>query len=98
MVFNMSTFELIFFISVVNICFVILTIGIYYLFTRNNYKKQKKHFEDLHLNLKVGQMVEFSNGLIGKIVKTGTEFCDIEIKSGAVMTVSRFAITKTVEL
>ncbi len=80
------------------IVFVFLTLGIYYIFTRKNYKKQKEHFEQLHLNLKAGQTVEFSNGLIGKIAKVENEFCDIEIKSGGIIKVSRFAITKLVDL
>lgn len=93
----MSRIELIFWIAVVNIVFVFLTIGIYYLSTRRGYKKQKENFEQLHLNLTEGQKVEFSNGLIGTVVETGVEFCDIQVKSGAVITVSRFAITQIVE-
>lgn len=93
-----SIYSLILIISLVIIAFVIITLGIYYLFTRGDYKKRKKHFEELHLNLKPGQTVEFSNGLIGEVVKVADEYCDIKVKSGAVITVSRFAITKLVNL
>lgn len=84
--------------SIILIVFVILTLGVYYLASRRELKNKKKHFENLHLNLTKGQTVEFSNGLIGKITKVGEEYCDIQIKSGAVITVSRFAITRLVDL
>lgn len=93
-----NVLNLILLISMVMIGFVFVTLGIYYIFNRKNYKKQKEHFEQLHLNLKAGQTVEFSNGLIGKIVKVEPEFCDIQIESGAIIKVSRFAITKLVDL
>ena len=93
-----NIFSLIFLISIVIIVFVIVTLGIYYVFTRKNFKEQKQHFEDLHLNLKSGQVVEFSNGLIGEIVKVEDEFCDIKVKSGAIIKVSRFAITKLMDI
>lgn len=91
---NVNLVTLILLVSMILIVFVGLTLGIYYLFTRKNYKKQREHFEQLHLNLKAGNIVEFSNGLIGEVVKVDDEFCDIKVKSGAVITVSRFAITK----
>ena len=83
--------------SLVVICLAIITVLIYYLFNKRFYDKQRKHFEELHLNLKVNDQVEFSNGLIGTIVKVGSAYCDIKVKSGAVMTVSRFAISRFVE-
>lgn len=93
-----NIFSLILLISIVIIVFVAVTLGIYYIFTRKNYKSQRKHFEELHLNLKKGNVVEFSNGLIGEVVKVDPEFCDIKIKSGGVIKASRFAITKLVDL
>lgn len=92
-----NIFSLVLLISIVIIVFVIVTLGVYYVFTRKNIKEQRKHFEELHLNLNKGQIVEFSNGLIGKIVKVEDEFCDIKVKSGAVIKVSRFAITKLMD-
>lgn len=92
-----NIFSLILLISIVIIVFVIVTLGVYYIFTRKNFKEQKEHFEQLHLNLKAGQIVEFSNGLIGEVVKVEDEFCDIKIKSGAIIKVSRFAITKLMD-
>lgn len=94
---NVNLFTLILLVSMILIVFVGLTLGIYYLFTRKTYKKQREHFEQLHLNLKAGSMVEFSNGLIGEVIKVEDEFCDIKIKSGGVIKVSRFAITKLID-
>lgn len=91
---NINIYTLVLLVSMILIVFVGATLGIYYLFTRKNYKEQREHFEKLHLNLKAGNMVEFSNGLIGEVIKVGDEFCDIKIKSGGVIQVSRFAITK----
>lgn len=83
--------------SLVVISLALITVLIYYLFNKKFYDKQRKNFENLHLNLKVNDQVEFSNGLIGTIVKVGAEYCDIKVKSGAVITVSRFAISRFVE-
>ena len=47
---------------------------------------------ELHANLKVGQRVAFAGGLFGKLVRVGEETCDVEVKSGAVIEVSRYAI------
>lgn len=94
---NINIVTLILLVSIILIVFVGVTLGIYYLFTRKNYKKQREHFEQLHLNLKAGNMVEFSNGLIGEVIKVEDEFCDIKIKSGGVIKVSRFAITKLMD-
>lgn len=79
--------------SIVVIVFVIATLGVYYLTMFRNIKKRREHFEQLHSNLKVGQRVEFANGLRGTIKYITDEECDIEIKSGAIMTVSRYTIS-----
>ena len=94
---NINIFTLILLVSMILIVFVGATLGIYYLFNRKNYKKQREHFEQLHLNLKAGNIVEFSNGLIGEVVKVEDEFCNIKIKSGGIIKVSRFAITKLMD-
>lgn len=83
--------------SITLIIIVIITLFIYYLFSKKKYNEKRKVFEELHLNLKEGQKVEFSNGLIGEIHKVGDEICDIKIKSGAIISVSRFAITRFIK-
>lgn len=59
-------------------------------------KKQQRYFEELHKDLRRGQKVTFGGGMFGKLVRIGTDTCDVEVKSGAVIEVSRFAI-QTIE-
>lgn len=58
--------------------------------------RQKDYFAAIHKELKVGQRVAFAGGLYGKLVRIGTETCDVEVKSGMVVEVSRYAIQKIV--
>lgn len=55
-------------------------------------KKQQRYFEDLHSRMAAGQHVVFSGGLHGTLVRVGKETCDVKVKSGAVVEVSRYAI------
>ncbi len=60
-------------------------------------RKQKDYYKDVHTELAVGKKVAFSSGLIGKLVRVGKETCDIEVKSGAVIEVSRYAIQEILD-
>ncbi|MBF6626604.1 preprotein translocase subunit YajC [Tuanshanicoccus lijuaniae] len=84
-------------VSIVLVVILSIMMLVYYLVSYRNIKQRRAHFEHLHQHLKPGQKVEFANGLIGKVVKVELETCDIEIKSGAVVTVSRYAITDLLE-
>lgn len=92
-----TTWMIIFITSMTVVGLVFLTAVVYYFLTYRKIKKQREYFEHLHQNLSAGQMVEFANGLIGKLRTVGTETCDIEIKSGAVITVSRYTISRLIE-
>ena len=59
--------------------------------------KQKDYYKEVHTELAVGKRVAFSNGLIGKLVRVGKETCDIEVKSGAVIEVSRYAVQEVLD-
>lgn len=83
--------------SIVMLVFVFLMLGIYYLISARGLKKRKEHFAKLHTELTSGQYVSFSNGLYGTIVAVRKDTVDIKVKSGAVMTVSRYAISELVE-
>ena len=60
-------------------------------------KKRREHFERLHAELAPGQMVEFANGIYGRTVAVRQDTVDIQVKSGAVMTVSRYAISAIIK-
>lgn len=57
----------------------------------------RQAIESLHQSLGKGQTVVFSNGLYGQIQSVSKETVDIQVKSGAVMTVSRYAISEIVD-
>lgn len=83
---------------IVMLIFVILMLTIYYLISARSIKQRKEHYVKLHNRLSEGQMVSFANGIYGTIVGIGKETVDIRVKSGAVMTVSRHAISGIVKL
>jgi preprotein translocase subunit YajC len=70
---------------------------IYTVWSHGKVKKQKGYYEDIHKTLAVGQRVMFSDGLFGTVERAGQETCDIKVKSGAVIEVSRYAIQDIVK-
>lgn len=83
-----------------SIVFLVFLAVIGVIFTVGNYlrmRKQKNYYKDVHTELAPGKKVAFSNGLIGKLVRVGKETCDIEIKSGAVIEVSRYAVQEVLD-
>lgn len=80
--------------SLTFIVFVVVILGIYYIFSRKNMKRQQQYFEKLHAELQVGKRVVCANGLYGTVRKVDEEKVDVEIAKGVVITVSRFAISE----
>ncbi len=80
--------------SLTFIVFVVVILGIYYIFSRKNMKHQQQYFEKLHAELQVGKRVVCANGLYGTVKKVDEEKVDVEIAKGVVITVSRFAISE----
>lgn len=83
--------------SIVLIAFLVIIIVIYYIINARGMKRQKAHFAELHQSLAPGKKVQLSNGIFGTLKRVGEETVDVEVKSGAVMEVSRFAISEIVE-
>lgn len=83
--------------SIVLGCFLALALIIYYMVVYRQIKLKRQHFEHLHQTLAPGQAVEFANGLRGVLRYVSEETCDIEVKSGAVLTVSRYAISAQID-
>ena len=80
--------------SLTFIVFVVVILGIYYIFSRKNMKRQQQYFEKLHAELQVGKRVVCANGLYGTVKKVDEDKVDVEIAKGVVITVSRFAISE----
>lgn len=59
-----------------------------------NLKKQKKHYQTIHEELKVHKKVIILNAIYGQIVAIRDDTVDVKIKSGEVMEVSRYSISK----
>lgn len=92
----MAVWQIVFLTALCFVAFTIIGILLYSLSVRKKLYYQREKFEQIHLNLKSGDYVEFSNGIFGTVVKVDDETCDISIKSGAIMTVSRFAISEII--
>lgn len=82
--------------SVALIALLAIIIVIYYVLNFRGVKKQKEHFSNLHQTLDKGKQVEFSNGMMGQITAVNGDTVDIKVKSGAVIEVSRYAISKII--
>lgn len=82
--------------SIVMLAFLIIAGMALAIINYRGVKKKRGHFEDLHKRLANGQTVVLSDGIYGKISNVNDETVDMEVKSGAVFTVSRYAISEIV--
>jgi preprotein translocase subunit YajC len=82
--------------SIVLLVMILLTIVVFTFISYRGTAKRRKHFEELHKALKSGQKVVTANGVYGTLKSVSEETVDLEIKSGAVMTVSRFTIAEII--
>lgn len=83
--------------SIALIILLVIILIIYYFMNFRGLKKRKEHFSDLHQNLKSGQKVVLGNGIYGKLTSVNGDTVDIKVKSGAVMEVSRYSISKIID-
>jgi preprotein translocase subunit YajC len=83
--------------SIVFIVFCVAAILFYYLSNRGRVKKRKEHFAELHKSLAEGKKVVFAGGLYGVLKAVRDDTVDIKVKSGAIIEVSRYAISEIVE-
>ena len=89
--------ENILYTSIALIIIIVLIGVVIYLVNMKNLKKQKEHFKDVHQNIQVGAKVEVLNGIYGKVSGINEETIDLKVKSGAIIEVSRYAITKVIK-
>lgn len=83
--------------SIVILFIIVLVVIVYNVVSKRGMKSRKNHFENLHTTLEKGQAVIFSNGIYGTLQSVGEQTVDVKIKSGAVMTISRFSISEIVK-
>lgn len=60
-------------------------------------RKQKKHFAELHQNLKTGVEVLLASGLYGRVKKVTDDYVLLEIANGVVIKASRYSIQTIVK-
>lgn len=84
-------------VSIVAIILIILILAIAYFVNLKNLKGRKEHFKAIHENLKIGKKVEVLNGIYGEVARLTDETIDLKIKSGQVIEVSRYAVTKIIK-
>lgn len=83
--------------SVALIILLIFILIIYYVINYRGVKERKNHFSTLHQSLKNGEKIVLGNGIYGKIVAVNGDTVDIKVKSGAIVEVSRYSISKIVD-
>ena len=83
--------------SIAIIVLFVLILITYYIMNFRGVKKQKEHFSNLHQALKVGNQIVLGNGIYAKVVAVNGDIVDIKVKSGAIMEVSRYSISKIVD-
>ncbi len=89
--------ENIFYSSIVLIIFVIIGISLMQVAYHKNLKKKKQFYAKLQNEIKVGNKVTFNNGIYGIIKRLDEATADIQVKSGAIITISRFIISSVEE-
>lgn len=83
--------------SIVLAAFLLILMIFYYIVSFLGLKKRRAYMKTLQESLKPGVKVLFSGGLMGRIVKIGEEYVDVELNKGLVVTISRYGIQEIVE-
>ncbi|MDY2777697.1 MAG: preprotein translocase subunit YajC [Collinsella sp.] len=65
---------------------------VYVLWSMSGIKKKQKYFEQIHTTIAPGQKVMFGGGIYGTIKKVDGDVVQVEVRSGAILDVSRYAI------
>lgn len=81
-----------FYASLSLLILVVIGVGVIQFAYYRNLNRKKKFYANLQGSIKKGDKITFSNGLLGTILSIDGDTADIEIKSGAVITISRFVI------
>lgn len=80
--------------TLIALVFVAVAIFGYSWIGRQHLKKKQAYFANLHAQLAPGQDIIFAGGLHGTVKALHGDLVDVTIKSGAVMTISRYCIAE----
>jgi len=83
--------------SIVVAAFLVALIVFYYVTTYLGLKKRRNFILEFQEKLKIGKMIMFGGGMVGKIIDMDDEFLIVEINKGNNATVSRYGIIEIVE-
>ena len=83
--------------SIVLGVFIVILVIIYYVFSLRNVNRSKQSFVTLHEELKPGRDIEFAGGFVGRLVKVGQEYCEVEVAKDVVVTIYRYSISKVLD-
>ena len=78
--------------SIVLLAFLVVMGVVYTVWSSVKMRKKRKYFEELHVELAPGQEVVFGGGIYGRVKRVDGDKVEVEVRSGAVMDVSRYAI------
>ena len=78
--------------SIVLLAFLAVMGVVYTVWSSVKMRKKRKYFEELHVELAPGQEVVFGGGIYGRVKRVAGDKVEVEVRSGAVMDVSRYAI------
>lgn len=82
--------------SIALIIIIVIILLLFYVINMKNVSSQKKHFEKIHQELTVGKKVLILNAIYGEVSKVNGDTFDLKLKSGEIMEVSRYAISKII--
>ena len=78
--------------SIVLLAFLAVMGVVYTVWSSVKMRKKRKYFEELHVELAPGQEVVFGGGIYGTVKRVDGDKVEVQVRSGAVMDVSRYAI------
>ncbi|MGO3838412.1 MAG: preprotein translocase subunit YajC [Vagococcus sp.] len=83
--------------SIALIIIIVFIAVVMYVINLKNLKAQKSHYKSVHENLSIGKKVIVLNGIYGEVAKVNQDTIDLRLKSGQLMEVSRYAVTKIID-
>lgn len=83
--------------SLVLLAFIAIFVFISQIISHRNLKKKKKYFEDLHRNLKPGNLVMLTDGIYGKIISLKEDYAYVSIAKDVEIKVSRYSISEIIK-